>query len=142
MKPISQQLAELSVRAKNVEDAFGAAEKEAHEKIEARRAEAVVAAKSAVDQVNKQVKSATDAAARDWNALQARIASDMNDFVAHVAKAKHGLDAQRAESRAEMLEWDASFAIDYAIAAVEQARLAVLDAADARRAAIEEAKRA
>ena len=37
------------------------------------------------------------------------------------------------------LEWEAGFAIDYAIASVEQAKLAVLDAVDGRLAA-EEAK--
>ena len=46
MKPISEQLAELSVRAKSAEDAMAAAQKEAHDKIVARkeqaRAEAVV----------------------------------------------------------------------------------------------------
>jgi hypothetical protein len=135
MKPLSEQLSDLSVRAKGAEDAFAAAEREARDKIEARKAEAAASAKSAVDKVKRQVKSANDTAATDWSALQAKIASDMNDFVAHVAKVKRGLDARRAEDRAEMLEEDAGFAIDYAIAAVEQAKLAVLDAADARRAA-------
>jgi hypothetical protein len=50
------------------------------------------------------------------------------------------MDIHRAEDRADFLEVDASFAIDYAVAAVEQAQLAVLDAAEARRVA-EEAKR-
>ena len=135
MKPLSEQLAELSVRAKGVEDAFAAAEKEAHDKIAVRKTEAIAAAKSAVDKVNSQVQSANAAAAAELNTLQAKIAADMNDFAAYVARAKHGLDAQRAENRAEMLEDDAAFAIDYAIAAVEQARLAVLDAVDARRSA-------
>ena len=44
---------------------------------------------------------------------------------------------KRAESRADRLEWEASFAIDYAIASVEQAKLAVLDAVDGRLAAAE-----
>jgi hypothetical protein len=48
---------------------------------------------------------------------------------------------KRAENRADRLEWEASFAVDYAIASVEQAKLAVLDAVDGRRGA-EEAKRA
>jgi hypothetical protein len=48
---------------------------------------------------------------------------------------------KRVENRAEWLEWEAAFAIDYAIASVEQARLAVLDAVDSRLAA-EEAKQA
>ena len=36
-KRLSEQLANLSVRAKNVEDAFGAAQKEAREKLETRK---------------------------------------------------------------------------------------------------------
>jgi hypothetical protein len=51
---------------------------------------------------------------------------------------KHDLDAKRAENYADRLEWEANIAIDYAIASVEQAELAVLDAivgrADARQA--------
>jgi hypothetical protein len=39
-------------------------------------------------------------------------------------------DVKRAENRAERLEWEAGFAIDYAIASIEQANLAVLDAVD------------
>jgi hypothetical protein len=41
---------------------------------------------------------------------------------------KRDLDARRAESHADKLEWEASLAVDYAIAAVEQAEVAVLDA--------------
>ena len=50
------------------------------------------------------------------------------------------MDIHRAEDRADFLEVDAGFAIDYAVAAVEQAQLAILDAVEARRVA-EEAKR-
>src|SRR6202046_155629 len=42
------------------------------------------------------------------------------------------LDVKHAENRADRLEWEAGFAIDYAIASVEQAKLAVLDAIDSR----------
>ena len=66
VKPLSAQLADLSVRAKNAEDAVAAAQKEAHDK--------------------------------------------------------------HAENHAERLEWEASFAIDYAVAAIEEAKSAVLDA--------------
>ncbi|HWZ39485.1 MAG TPA: hypothetical protein VNY08_14410, partial [Bradyrhizobium sp.] len=54
MKPLSEQLAELSVRAKGAEDAFEGAKKEARDKIEARKAEALSAAKTAVEKVNQQ----------------------------------------------------------------------------------------
>ena len=40
--------------------------------------------------------------------------------------------ARRAEKYADGLEWEASLAVDYAIAAVDQAELAVLDAVAGR----------
>ena len=39
VKPLSEQLADLSVRAKSTEDAWAAAQKEAHDKIAARKAQ-------------------------------------------------------------------------------------------------------
>ena len=140
-KPISQQLADLSVRAKGTEDAWAAAQKEAHDKIMSRKAQARAAATSAVEKVSNDIKAAGDSVARDWNALKAMMASDMKALKADVLEVKHELDVERAENRADRLEWDAALAIDYAIAAVEQAKLAMLDAVDARNAA-EDARRA
>ena len=60
--------------------------------------------------------------------MKAKVAADMNSLKANVAQAKHDLGAKRAENYAEELEWEAGVAIDYAIASVEQARLATLDA--------------
>jgi hypothetical protein len=42
------------------------------------------------------------------------------------------LDAKMAEKKADELEWEANVAIDYAIASVEQAEWAALDAVAAR----------
>jgi hypothetical protein len=112
-KRLSDQPADLSVRAKGAEQALDAAEREAHDKI----------------------------VARNWSAVKAKIADDVNHLKANVAHVKHEHDVKRAETKADRLEWEAGFAIDYAIAAVEQAKLAVLDAVDGRVAA-DEAKRA
>jgi hypothetical protein len=131
-KPLSEQLADLSIRAKHAEDAFSAAQKEAHDKIEARKQTARAAATTAVEKVNQKIKSVNDDAARDWNAVKAKVAADLAALKANVAEAKHSHDVKRAERRADSLEWEAGFAIDYAIASVEQANLAVLDAIDAR----------
>ena len=73
---LSEQLADLSVHAKNAEDAFAAAQKEAHDKVVARREQAHAAATAAMEKVN-QDKSAKDTTTRNWNALQAKIAADM-----------------------------------------------------------------
>ena len=117
------------------------AEKEAHDKIAARKEQAHAAATKAVEKVNQEVKSANDTATRNWAAVKAKIADDMNHLKADIAEKKHERDAKRAANRADRLEWEAGFAIDYAIASVEQAKLAVLDAVDGRLAA-EEAKQA
>jgi hypothetical protein len=140
-KRLSEQLADLSVRAKSAEQALDSAEKEAHDKIVARKEQAHAAATKAVEKVNREVKSANDTATRNWSAVKAKIADDVNHLKANVAHAKHEHDVKRAENKADRLEWEAGFAVDYAIAAVEQARLAVLDAVDGRLAA-EEAKQA
>jgi hypothetical protein len=132
MKPISEQLAELTVGAKSAEDAMAAAQKEAHDKIEARKEQARAAAKSATEKIDRELKSVVSSAAKDWDAVRAKIAADIASPKANIADAKHGHDVKRAESRADRLEWEAGFAIDYAIASVEQAKLAVLDAIDGR----------
>jgi hypothetical protein len=138
---LSEQLAELSVRAKSAEDAVAAAEKEAREKVEARREQAHAAATAAMEKVNQQVKSAKDTGSRNWNALQAKVADDIETLKAGIAKRKRERESGRAENNAEWLEWEAGFAIDYAVASIEQAKLAVLDAV-AGRVEAEQARRA
>jgi hypothetical protein len=127
-QPLSKQLAELSVRAKNVEDSVAAAEKEARDKFEVRREQAHAAATAATEKVNQQVKTLKDTTNRNWNALQAKIAADIDALKAGIAERKHERDVRRTENYAERLEWEAGFAIDYAVASIEQAKLAVLDA--------------
>jgi hypothetical protein len=64
--------------------------------------------------------------------MKEKIAADMTALKVHVARTKHDRDVKHAERHAEQLEWDAGFAGDYAIASVEQAKLAVLDAVEGR----------
>ena len=54
VKPLSEQLADLSVRAKSNEDALAAAQKEAHDKIEARKQQARAAATKAIEKVKSR----------------------------------------------------------------------------------------
>ena len=144
MKKVSEQLAELSVHAKHAEDAVSAAEKEAHDKVLARREQARAAATAAIEKVDQSmksagasVKSAGDAAAKKWDAFQAKVAHDLQSVKSAVAQKKHDLDVRRAESHADKLEWEARLAVDYAIAMVEQAEWAVLDAVAGRMEAAE-----
>jgi hypothetical protein len=140
-KRLSEQLAEMSVHAKHAEDALAAAQKEAHEEIEERKQQAHAAAMAATEKVNQEVKSVKDTASRNWNALEAKIAADIQALKARISQRKRELEAGHAEHTAERLERAAGFAIDYAVASIEQAELAVLDAI-AGRAEAEQAKRA
>ena len=141
VEPLSKQLSDLSIRAKNAEDAAAAAEKEAHDKIEARVSQARAAATAAAEKVDQAVKSAKDKTSRNWNALQTKIASDIDSLKSAVGKQQRKLDSKLAENDAERLEWDAGVAVDYAIASVEQAKVAVLDAIAGRMEA-EQARKA
>ena len=131
-KPLSEQLADLSIRAKHAEDALAAAKKEAQDQIEARKEKARAAAMAAAEKVNQSLQSAKDTATRNWGAVRAKIAADINTLKADMANKKHNLDVKLVETYANQLESDASFAIDYAVASIEQAEWAVLDAVAAR----------
>jgi hypothetical protein len=130
--PLSKQLADLSVHAKKAEDAEATAQRETHDEIISRWEQARADATATTERVNQQIRSVADNAAKDWNARKAKIAADMDALKAKVVRKKHQLDARRAEREADRLESDASFAIEYAIAAIDQARLAVLDAVAGR----------
>jgi len=87
-KRLSEQLADLSVRAKSAEQALDAAEKEAHDKIAAREEQAHAAATKAVERVNQDVTSADNTATRNRAAVKARIADDTNHLKADIAHHK------------------------------------------------------
>ena len=140
VKPLSEQLAELSVQAKKAEDDFAAAKKETHDKMVARRDQLRTTATRSVEKLQQDMKSAGTAISSDFSALQAKVSADGETLKANVKRWKKDLDAKRAENWADEMEWEAGMAIDYAISAVEQAKLAAIDAAIARQDAIDARK--
>ena len=58
----------------------------------------------------------------NWNALKTKVAADMDAWNAKIAQLKHDRGIKRADNHAERLEWEASFAVDYAVAAIEEAK--------------------
>jgi len=126
--PLSEQLSKLSVRAKKAEDAISAAEKETRDKVIARREQACVAATAAVEKVESDIKSIGETASSNWNAVRAKMDSDLAKLKVKVAQRVHEHDVKRAEGRADRLEQEAGFAVDYAVASIEQANVAILDA--------------
>ena len=135
--PLSEQLGKLSVQAKKAEDDFAAARKETHDKMVARREQLRTVASQSVEKLNQEMKSAGSAITSHLSALQAKISADGETLKGNVKRWKEDLDAGRAENWANELEWEAGMAVDYAISAVEQAKLAAIDAAIARQDAID-----
>ena len=132
MKPLSTQLADLSARAKKAEDAVAAAQKEAHDKLLARREQAHADATAAIQKIDRDIKGASGTVVANWNTLKAKAAAELEAWNAKVTQFKHDQGVRRAENHAERMDWEASFAIDFAMAAVEQAKSAVIDAIVAR----------
>jgi hypothetical protein len=141
VKALSEQLSDLSVRAKGAEDAVAAAKKEALEKIAARRERSHAAATAAVEKVKQDIQSVGGSASRNWEALQSKLAADWEALNANIRQRQQDRDVKLTEQRAEKREQEAGWAIDYAVASIEQAKFAVLDAMIGR-AEAEVAKRA
>jgi hypothetical protein len=83
------------------------------------------------------VKSIQGTVTRNWNALQAKVAADMQNLKHTVEQQKQTIELKLAGKNAELLEREADFAIDYAIASVQPAHPTVdrLAARHDRRAA-------
>jgi hypothetical protein len=132
VKPLSEQLADLSAHAKSAEDAAAAAKKETHDKIVERRNQVQSAATALTEKVGQKIKSAKDASDSQWVALKAKVAADNDHLKAVIKEGIHKIDVDRAENYAGVMEDRAGSAIDYAITSVELAKLSVLDAILAR----------
>jgi hypothetical protein len=128
VKPISEKLSELSTRAKNAENHIAEARKEAQDKVVERREQSRAAAEAAIKKVDRGIKTVGDAASDKWTALKAKVAADMDSLKTNMAERKHDREVRREDNRADALEMEAVLAVDYAIASIEQAELAVVDA--------------
>lgn len=132
MKPLDQHLADMSVCAKQAEDAFAAARDETHDRVVARREQARASAVAFADRVDKDLREVGDAVVGQWNALQAKVAADINRLKTVYEERKHDRSVERAVHHADRLETEAGVAIDFALASIEDAKRAVLDAVAAR----------
>jgi len=137
MKPLDEQLADLSERAKQARDAFEAARRETHDRVVARREETRAAAVAAADRVEKELQAAGASLESQWNALRQKVTADINRLKTTITDKQIERNVHRAADRATRKENEARVAIDFALATIEDAQLAVLDAVIADREADE-----
>jgi hypothetical protein len=132
MKPLSEQFADLSVRAKKAEDSVAAARKDSHDRVVAAAEKARANVTAAIDKLDQDLKAAGASATDNWKQFQAKVAATQNSLKAAIDQKKREHRVERAARYADSLETEAAWAIDYASAAVDDARAAVLDAIAAR----------
>jgi hypothetical protein len=136
MTPLPSNLTELSELAKRIDEDADAVRTEAREKLDARREKIRTNLGERMDRLESNLEKAQNQTSADWTALREKVKSDRERFKAKLTERKEAYKAFFAESNAEDRELGAAIAIDYAIASIQQARLAVLDAASARAEAI------
>ena len=85
----------------------------------------------------EQVGEAADRAQSKWTQLKSDVSAKMDELKTRADKRADQLDAKAADNDADWAEMEAADAIDYASWAADNARLAVLDALDARAYATE-----
>jgi hypothetical protein len=128
----SAQLDELQQRAAAAKASAQAAVSESREQLRQRIDQAKVDLDLAAKDARQQVGEAAANARSKWAQLKADAAAKLDDFEAKMDRRADQRDAKLAARQADGAEADAADAIEFAAWTVDHARLAILDAIDAR----------
>ena len=129
---VSGQVDTLQKRAADLKSSFDQARQATIEQVEARidQTKADIAAHESA--AKQKAGQAAGRAQSQWKSMQADAAAKMQDLQDRIARKRDQHDVKVAEEDAEAAEEEAADALDYATWVVDQAKLAVLDAVDAR----------
>jgi hypothetical protein len=135
MKPLSEQLQDLSQRAKKIENSAVATREKNQAELERRRNQLESDMKTTGQKIETSVAQAKEKARSGWADLKNRIDERLAEARTKIEERKAERDVNRAERRAQAAEDDAADAIAIAVYVLDQAEYAVVDAALARAAA-------
>lgn len=132
MKPLSEQLNELADRVKKSEDFVTAARAKNRALLDEERQTLKTSIANGKAQMDADAADAADQTRSWWNdtrqSIDARIAELREERDDHRA----ARSVKRAERRADDAEQDAAYAVDFALAMLDEAEYAVADAILAR----------
>jgi hypothetical protein len=128
----SAKLDDLQQHATQAKAAAQAAVSESHEQLRQRIDQAKVDLDLAAMDARQQVGTTAASARSKWAQMKADAAAKLDDFEAEMDRRADQRDAKLAARQADGAEADAADAIEFAAWTVDHARLAVLDAIDAR----------
>jgi hypothetical protein len=136
----SAQLEKLQQQASETVASTRAASAESRDQLKQRIDQARVDANLALMDIKQQAEQTSDRVQSKLAQMKADMSDLVDDIKAKIDKRSDERDAKAAAKDADRAEQDAVDAIDYAVWAFVSARLAVLDALDARAYADERAK--
>jgi len=132
MKPLSEQLEELSERAKKSEDFVAAARAKNRTYIAEEREELKKSIATGKAQLNAAASATTDKARSSWDDVRGSIEARAAKLRAEREERHAEHDLKKAEHRADDAEQDAVYAIGFALQMLDEAEYAVADAVLAR----------
>jgi len=139
MTPLPSNIAELQDLALRIQEDAEAVRTEAREKLDARRDEIRTNLSERMERLEANLQTAAEKGGQDFLDFRDKIKSDRQRLKDKLSERREAYGAFFADANDEDRKLGAAIAIDYAIATVQQARLAVLDAvsdrAEARTAA-------
>jgi hypothetical protein len=128
----SGKLDDLQQRAADAKAVAQAAASESRQQLRQRIDQARVDMDLAAKDAGQQVSEVAASARSTWAQMKADAAARLDDFEAKMDRRADQHDAKVAARQADGAEADAADAIEFAAWTVDHARLAVLDAIDAR----------
>jgi hypothetical protein len=135
----SDKLYKLAGRAKQAEQKATEAKRQAKADLEVAVAKSRTSAQAQATKLRETARASKGDLSSWWDEQQQAWNTHIERMRRTVDEKKAEHEAMKVERRAEHAEADASFAIDFAFAAIEEAEYAVLDAILARETADEQA---
>src|SRR5262245_54952073 len=126
----NERVDDLENRVEQLKTSVVAASKENHEQLKQRIDTAQAETDRALAEAKQQASAAADKAKPTWEQSRGDARTRLDELKAKAQHRKDQVNADFSESDALWAEADAYAAIDYADWAVENARLAILDALD------------
>lgn len=132
MKTLSEQLSELSDRARKVEDTVGAARERDRTRLEAQQTALKTSVEAGKAKVGEDVTGAKAGMQARWDDVRSSVDQRFAEM-RETAKERHNeRDIRKAEHHADVAEQDAADAVDLALFVLDEAEYAVIDAVIAR----------
>jgi LPS O-antigen subunit length determinant protein (WzzB/FepE family) len=132
MTPLPSIIAELQDLAARIQEDAEAVRTEAREKLDARREKIRTHLSERMERLESNLQKAAEKGGADFVAFRDQVKSDRQRLKDKLGERKEARRAFFADASDEDRQLGAAIAVDYAIATVQQARLAVLDAVSDR----------